>query len=391
MANDYRILDERDIKNFQAGNKLSVTEIDNKVTYEHIGEPPNKLPLQEQALEYGGSFDITVPSVYDSTGHVKSETTYSFKMPDKVDTSNGLTKDIFGDMDNNPVSKKEENNKIIYYHDDKTITNSTPASVTELTYGGEFSVTALSAADGYGHVTEQKTYKFKMPAAPSGPTADTSGFLKKENFKNTEPILVSTTDGNVTYSHKTISQGSDNPNTVSLNYGENFSFSALSAADSYGHANQETTYTFKMPNKPTIPTLKDEVTNTYYYSANPLQALAKEFDTPKDLAKTSVCFITFYGGAGYKSESDNSTKMIFPGIFTLPFATYGHTMSEMEYPISVLKFEKTNSTISEVQKAWHSNITIQLNTRTNEKGEQEVYLHITFPINMFERIDIMGF
>ena len=230
-----------------------------------------------------------------------------------------------------------------------------------------------------------------MPAAPSGPAVDTPGFLKKENFKNTEPILVSTTDGNVTYSHKTISQTPKNSNTTSLNYGQTFSFSALSGADSYGHANQETTYTFKMPNKPTIPTLKDEVTNTYYYSANPLQALAKEFDTPEDLAKTSVCFITFYGGAGYKLESDNSTKMIFPGIFTLPFATYDHTMSEMEYPISVLQFEKTNSTISEVQKAWYSKITIQLNTRTNERGEQEVYLHITFPINMFERIDIMGF
>lgn len=166
MANDYRILDERDIKNFQAGNKLNVTEIDNKVTYEHIGEPPDRLPSKEQTLEYGKSFDITVPSVYDSTGHVKSETTYSFKMPDKIDTSNNLTKDTFGDMDNNPVSKKEENNKIIYYHDDKTITNSIPASATELTYGGEFSVTALSAADGYGHATEQKTYKFKMPQAP---------------------------------------------------------------------------------------------------------------------------------------------------------------------------------------------------------------------------------
>ena len=91
MANDYRILDERDIKNFQAGNKLNVTEIGNKVTYEHIGEPPNKLPSKEQVLEYGKPFDITVPSVYDSTGHVKSETTYFFKMPDKVDTSSGLT------------------------------------------------------------------------------------------------------------------------------------------------------------------------------------------------------------------------------------------------------------------------------------------------------------
>ena len=95
MANDYRILDERDIKNFQAGNKLEVTEIGNKVTYEHIGEPPDRLPSKEQALEYGKSFDITVPSVYDSTGHVKSETKYSFIMPQETDTSNFLTIDNF--------------------------------------------------------------------------------------------------------------------------------------------------------------------------------------------------------------------------------------------------------------------------------------------------------
>lgn len=388
MANDYRILDERDIKNFQAGNKLNVTEIDNKVTYEHIGEPPNKLPSKEKVLEYGGSFDITVPSVYDSTGHVKSETTYSFIMPEKVDASGYLTIDNF-DADA-PISVDKQNGNVTYSHN--TISQ-TPknSNTTSLNYGQTFSFSALSGADSYGHANEKTTYTFQMPAAPSGPAVNTSGFLKKENFKNTEPILVSTTDGNVTYSHKTISQGSNNPNTVSLNYGENFSFSALSAADSYGHANQETTYTFKMPNKPTIPSLKDEVTNTYYYSANQLRALATEFDTPEDLAKTSVCFITFYGGAGYKSESNDSTKMIFPGIFTLPFATYDHTMNKMTYPLSVLQFEKTNSTISEVQKAWYSEITIQLGTRMNEEGVSEVYLHITFPINIFDRIDIMGF
>ena len=95
MANDYRILDERDIKNFQAGNKLEVTEIGNKVTYEHIGEPPNTLPSKEKILEYGNSFNITVPSVYDSTGHVKSETQYSLIMPQETDTSIFLQQIIF--------------------------------------------------------------------------------------------------------------------------------------------------------------------------------------------------------------------------------------------------------------------------------------------------------
>ena len=167
MANDYRILDERDIKNFQAGNKLNVTEIGNKVTYEHIGEPPNMLPSQEKVLEYGKSFDITVPSVYDSTGHVKSETTYSFKMPDKVDTSSSLTADNFAA--NTPIRVNKNGNNITYSHDISGI-NSTPTE-EEITPDDNniISLTVLSAADGYGHATEQKTYKFQMPKAPESP------------------------------------------------------------------------------------------------------------------------------------------------------------------------------------------------------------------------------
>lgn len=167
MANDYRILDERDIKNFQAGNKLEVTEIGNKVTYEHIGEPPDRLPSKEQALEYGKSFDITVPSVYDSTGHVKSETTYSFKMPDKVDTSSSLTVDNFAA--NTPIRVNKNGNNITYSHDTSGI-KSTPTE-EEITPDDNniISLTVLSAADGYGHATEQKTYKFQMPKAPESP------------------------------------------------------------------------------------------------------------------------------------------------------------------------------------------------------------------------------
>lgn len=164
MANDYRILDERDIKNFQAGNKLNVTEIGNKVTYEHIGEPPDRLPSKEQSLEYGKSFDITVPSVYDSTGHVKSETTYSFKMPDKVDTSSSLTADNFAA--NTPIRVNKNGNNITYSHDEVSMTTIIPGSATQLTYGGTFEIPALSAADGYGHATETTTYKFQMPKAP---------------------------------------------------------------------------------------------------------------------------------------------------------------------------------------------------------------------------------
>ena len=139
MANDYRILDERDKNSFQAGNKLNVTEIGNKVTYEHIGNPPDRLPLQEQILEYGKSFDITVPSVYDSTGHVKSETTYSFVMPEKADTSGSLTIDNF-DADS-PISVDKQNGNVTYSHN--TISQ-TPknSNTTSLNYGQTFSFSA---------------------------------------------------------------------------------------------------------------------------------------------------------------------------------------------------------------------------------------------------------
>lgn len=166
MANDYRILDERDIKNFQAGNKLNVTEIDNKVTYEHIGEPPNKLPLQEQTLEYGGSFDITVPSVYDSTGHVKSETTYSFKMPGETNTSNFVEANNF--LSVSPIGVSKSGKNVTYSHNTSGINNVTPTT-KEITPDSNniISLTALSAADTCGHATTNTKYQFTVPSMPS--------------------------------------------------------------------------------------------------------------------------------------------------------------------------------------------------------------------------------
>lgn len=311
MANDYRILDERDIKNFQAGNKLNVTEIDNKVTYEHIGEPPNKLPLQEQALEYGSSFDITVPSVYDSTGHVKSETTYSFKMPDKVDTSNGLTKDIFGDMDNNPVSKKEENNKIIYYHDDKTITNSTPASATELTYGGEFSVTALSAADGYGHATEQKTYKFKMPAAPN---VNTSGFITKDTFGdiNNNPVSKKEESNKIIYYHddKTITNSTQN---LAPKHNDVIKITASHGLDSTGHAGSETTYNITMPSMTENYLTKEMRCNDNTYT----------YECKLDFYYTSFIIISLQPKI---PDTTQTSYYMAPGFYTFFMPTYGRSV-----------------------------------------------------------------
>ena len=467
MANDYRILDERDIKNFQAGNKLEVTEIGNKVTYEHIGEPPNMLPSQEKVLEYGDSFNITVPSVYDSTGHVKSETKYSFIMPQETDTSNFLTTDNF--LSESPISVNKSGKNVTYSHDEVSMTKIIPDSATQLTYGGTFEIPALSAADGYGHATEQKTYKFQMPEA-----VDVSGYIKKDSFGSIDgnPVVKGENDKKqIAYSHKTLTPSLYNPDTVELKYGKEFNFTALSATDGYGHANQNTTYKFKMPEAPTttintsdflkktelkatfdaadplhvditnnvvtyshntfdktafdsvklspkygekvsftaiselddyghvskkasiefkmpqVHTLKEEMPNTYYHSENTLTKTQTVLNTPGDLFKTSICFITFFGSEGYSS---NNNKIIFPGIFTLPFATYAQTVSQVEYPLPALQFNMVDSTVSNVQKTLNNKITIQLQAIDNGDNKK-VYLIITFPMNVFERIDITGF
>lgn len=246
MANDYRILDERDIKNFQAGNKLNVTEIGNKVTYEHIGNPPDRLPLQEQILEYGKSFDITVPSVYDSTGHVKSETTYSFIMPEKADTSGSLTIDNF-DADS-PISVDKQNGNVTYSHN--TISQ-TPknSNTTSLNYGQTFSFSALSGADSYGHANEKTTYTFQMPAAPSGSPVDISKFPKTENFSADEPIIVTkdTNNNTVKYSHNSVTVGNDSDINLSPDYGDTVNFTIFSGTDGYGHVNKKAKVNLTMP------------------------------------------------------------------------------------------------------------------------------------------------
>lgn len=277
MANDYRILDERDIKNFQAGNKLEVTEIGNKITYEHIGEPPNTLPSKEKVLEYGNSFNITVPSVYDSTGHVKSETKYSFIMPKETDISNFLTIDNFGDKKGNPVTKSVDGDTVIYSHSTKSLIDSTPDLATQLTYEGTFEIPALSAADGYGHATEQKTYKFQMPKA-----VDVSGYIKKDSFGSIDgnPVVKGENDKKqIAYSHKTLTPSPDNPPTVDLEYDKEFQFIALSATDDYGHANQNTTYKFKMPKAPnTSPINTSEFLKKSDFSAGDSLDIAKGTD-----------------------------------------------------------------------------------------------------------------
>ena len=306
MANDYRILDERDIKNFQAGNKLNVTEIDNKVIYEHIGEPPTKLPSEEKILEYGGSFDITVPSVYDSTGHVKSETTYSFKMPDKADASSGLT---------------------------------------------------------------------------------------VNNFSAGTSILVNKNGNNITYSHD-LSTVNESTEKLSPNSENIVTFTALSAVDECGHANQKTTYTFEMPAPPTIRECIGigDTNSFYYYSSSDIGLNVTGLSTTEDSDLTTIYFVTFYPGVGYSKEViENNTKytcaVISPGPFTIPVATYQNATAAVEYTFQALKFYPPSHQSKTAEKIDYT-VTIQL------KGNAEdhtAWFEFTFPAGIFSKITVMGF
>lgn len=338
MANDYRILDERDIKNFQAGNKLNVTEIDNKVTYEHIGEPPSKLPLEEKVLEYGGSFDITVPSVYDSTGHVKSEITYSFKMPDKIDISSGLTTNNFSA--NIPIRVNKNGNNITYSHDLSTVNEST----TKLSPNDEniISFTALSAVDSCGHANQKTTYNFAIP--------DTSNYPTKNDFVAVAPLSVAKGENNntVTYSHNTVNTPTETPTTVDLSYGNTFSFNALSAVDGYGHATKKTTYKFKMPTAPNVDT-------TGIITKNDFAAVA-----PLSVAKSTTGNTVTYSHSG-SSPSENQTiskSLTFGGTFnmTVPSAynTTGHVTATQPYTFTMPKITTKIITISEHTFAYAS-------------------------------------
>ena len=342
MANDYRILDERDIKNFQAGNKLEVTEIGNKVTYEHIGEPPNTLPSKEKILEYGNSFNITVPSVYDSTGHVKSETKYSFIMPQETDTSNFLTTDNF--LSESPIGVNKSGKNITYSHDEVSMTTIIPESATQLTYEGTFEIPALSAADGYGHATEQKTYKFQMPKA-----VDVSGYIKKDSFGSIDGNPVVKGENNkkqIAYSHKTLTPTSDNPTTVDLEYDKEFQFIALSATDGYGHANQNTTYKFKMPKAPTTSSIN---TSDFLKKAD-LGATFKAED-PLDVDITNNVVTYSHTGSSPSKNKTTSKSLAFGGTFdiTVP-STYnstGHVTATQPYTFTMPKITTKIITIGE--------------------------------------------
>lgn len=419
MANDYRILDERDIKNFQAGNKLEVTEIGNKVTYEHIGEPPNTLPSQEEVLEYGESFNITVPSVYDSTGHVKSETKYSFIMPEETDTSNFLTIDNFGDKKGNPVTKSVDGNTIIYSHSTKSLIDSTPESATQLTYGGTFEIPALSAADGYGHATEQKTYKFQMPTA-----VNVSGYLTKDSFGYEEgnPVTKDENGNTIIYSHKKSGINSTPTPTTITPDNNTISLTVLSAADAYGHATTNTKYQFTVPSMPSKIELAGGVTGAvsdldskktwkldtevdYYhkymeesYEMTTHDPNWKTYITKEDISKTHFLYIVLTPPTGWVIDTSEENPYMIPGQLTFLVPTTKAKSFKM--PILLKKTEKQDINITIDGTNYSTKIdkeTITSDIRTvsfqytaNLTDPSKSSLSITSPYK-FDGVDIFGF
>ena len=390
MANDYRILDERDKNSFQAGNKLNVTEIGNKVTYEHIGSPPDRLPLQKQILEYGKSFDITVPSVYDSTGHVKSEITYSFVMPEKDDASGSLTIDNF-DADS-PISVDKRNGNVTYSHN--TISQ-TPknSNTTNLNYGQTFSFSALSGADSYGHANEKTTYTFQMPTAPSGPTVDTSGFLTTSNFEAGNLINVATDTQNktVTYSHQGVTVGNDSDIPLSPGYGNTVNFTIFSDTDGYGHVNKKRNISFTMPE---VPTVKQCVmNNTWFQDSQGDLVNTQSYNTEGNVYPTTICFVTFFPAV--VQDDTNGSKTFFTDPFTILFPTYAQTMAEETYNVNALQVTTTNINLNDSSsvKAVKSIdiVTKQITIQLKNEDSTRLYLHIGYPKGFIDRIEAIGF
>ena len=462
MANDYRILDERDIKNFQAGNKLEVTEIGNKVTYEHIGEPPNTLPSKEKILEYGNSFNITVPSVYDSTGHVKSETKYSFIMPQETDTSNFLTTDNFSsespigvnksgknityshdlstvnesttklspndeniisftalsavdscghanqkttynfaipDISNYPtkndfaavpplsVAKDENNNTVTYSHGGSSPSKNTEDKSTDLTFGNPFEITIPSAYNNTGHVIETQKHIFTMPAAPN---VNTSGFLKKDSFGDIEnnPVSKKEENNKIIYYHTGSSPSTVTEKKEDLTLGGSFNITVPSAYNGTGHVIETQKHIFTMPPMPTIRNcIGTQKNNSFYSFSTDIDPKATSLDTDTNLDLTSVCFITFYPNLGY---SDTTTsKIIVPGPFTIPVATYLNTMNKVDYPFQALKIKYTTiETVNLVQTIQIESYTVSITLQVNS---DKAYFNFRFPKALFSKITVMGF
>ena len=367
MANDYRILDERAIKNFQAGNKLEVTEIGNKVTYEHIGEPPNMLPSLEKVLEYGESFNITVPSVYDSTGHVKSETKYTFIMPEETDISNFLTTDNF--LSESPISVNKSGKKVTYSHNTSGI-NSTPTPTTITPENNTISLVALSAADDYGHATTNTKYQFTIP--------DTSNYLKKSDFSAGDSLdIAKGTDNNtVTYSHKgkTITKSTED---LKLNHKGIIEITASHGLDSTGHAGNETTYNITMPS----------ISENYCHETITCKKGTSTYTSTLNFYDTTFIIISLQPKT--LNDPEDTSYYVLPGFYTFFIPTYGREVfSELrEYSVQYFYVATVNNSSTIGAKSCSITIT--------PKGDP-VSKNFTFSITLqkpelFETITIDAF
>ena len=206
-----------------------------------------------------------------------------------------------------------------------------PDSATQLTYGGTFEIPALSAADGYGHATEQKTYKFQMPKA-----VDVSGYIKKDSFGSIDgnPVVKGENDKKqIAYSHKTLTPTSYNPATVNLEYDKEFQFTAWSAADGYGHANQNTTYKFKMPKASTTT-----INTSDFLKKTELEATF-DADDPLDVDITNNVVTYSHTGSYPSAATELEKNLTFGGSFdiTAPseYNSTGHVTKRQKHTFTM--------------------------------------------------------
>ena len=101
-----------------------------------------------------------------------------------------------------------------------------------------------------------------------------------------------------------------------------------------------------------------------------------------------MCVITFYPNIGY---SDTTTsKIIVPGPFTIPVATYLNTMNKVDYPFQALKIKYTTiETVNLVQTIQIESYTVSITLQV--KSGNKAYFNFIFPKALFSKITVMGF
>lgn len=162
MANEnYRILDERDLNNFEAGDNLSLKKEENKIIYTHTGSTPEYTTNEVEqpgTLEWGKEYSIQIPHTYDNKGHVDSMRNWTFTMPLKPE--NGVSElPIFGENKNYGWSATELGKPSDTNNEGETYN-------AQLDWGDTIRVPNFYV-DEKGRVEKGWTAGYKLPQAPT--------------------------------------------------------------------------------------------------------------------------------------------------------------------------------------------------------------------------------